>query len=142
MNAAEQEALLDEGSISIVGRVAESSNATFVVEVTRGDDYTWAIYKPEAGERPLWDFEPGLYKRERAAYLLDAALGWGLVPPTAIRLGPYGQGAVQLFIAADFSQHYFTFRDEPALQPSLQRIGNIPTITQYYSASGAAQESV
>jgi uncharacterized repeat protein (TIGR03843 family) len=57
-----------------------------------------------------------------AAYLVSQALGWALVPPTVIRVGPYGKGAVQLFVDADFSQHYFTFRDEPALQPALRRI--------------------
>lgn len=51
--------------------------------------------------------------------LVSQALGWTLVPPTVIVLGPYGQGAVQLFVEADFSQHYFTFRDEPALQPAV-----------------------
>ena len=124
MNAAEQEALLDDGEISIVGRIAESSNATYVVEVTRGDDYTWAIYKPEAGERPLWDFEPGLYKRERAAYLLDAALGWGLVPPTVIRAdAPLGVGSLQWFIDFDPAAHYFTLlRQAPETHDRLRRL--------------------
>jgi len=64
---AEQENLLSTGTISIVGRVLDSSNATYALEVTDGDAYTWAIYKPESGERPLWEFDPGLYKREDAA---------------------------------------------------------------------------
>lgn len=124
MSTAEREALLDEGTISLVGRVVESSNATFVVEVTRGDDYAWAIYKPEAGERPLWDFEPGLYKRERAAYLLDAALGWGLVPPTVIRAdAPLGIGSLQWFIECDPAVHYFTLiREAPETHDRLRRL--------------------
>lgn len=44
------------------------------------------------------------------------------MPPTVARVGPYGQGAVQFFVDADFSQHYFTFRDEPALRPAIARI--------------------
>ena len=62
-----------------------SSNETFLVEVSCGDDNAHAVYKPEAGEKPLLDFEPGLYRRERAAYLLSEYLAWGLVPLTVIR---------------------------------------------------------
>jgi hypothetical protein len=71
-----------------------------------------AIYKPRRGERPLWDFPPGLYKREAAAYELAAMLGWWVVPPTVVREGPLGEGSVQLFIEADFEQHYFTLQEE------------------------------
>jgi uncharacterized repeat protein (TIGR03843 family) len=68
-----------------------------------------AIYKPEAGERPLWDFDAGLYRREVAAYLLSEWLGWGLVPPTVVREdAPAGVGSLQLFIEADPADHYFT----------------------------------
>jgi hypothetical protein len=70
------------------------------------------IYKPRRGERPLWDFPPGLYKREAAAYELAAMLGWWVVPPTVVREGPLGEGSVQLFIEADFEQHYFTLQEE------------------------------
>ena len=65
----------------------------------------YAVYKPEAGERPLSDFEPGLYRRERAAYLLSESLGWGLVPPTVIREeAPLGVGSLQWFIECDFQR--------------------------------------
>ncbi len=115
--------LLAHGELAVRGLLPGSSNYTFLADVQNERWRGMAIYKPRQGETPLWDFPHGtLCQREMAAYLISQALGWGLVPPTAIRLGPYGQGAVQLFIAADFSQHYFTFRDEPALQPSLQRI--------------------
>ena len=67
-----------------------------------------AIYKPLRGERPLWDFEPGLHRREVAAYLLSEALGIGVVPPTVLRDGPLGEGSVQWFVTADHRQHYFT----------------------------------
>ena len=70
-----------------------SSNATFLVNVTCGDESRQAIYKPLRGERPLWDFEPGLHRREVAAYLLSEALGLDLVPPTVMRDGPLGEGS-------------------------------------------------
>ncbi|MEN9793324.1 MAG: hypothetical protein RL330_1402, partial [Actinomycetota bacterium] len=65
-----------------------SSNATFLVEVSHDDRTAQAIYKPLRGERPLWDFEPGLHRRELAAYLLSDAMGLDIVPPTVIRDGP------------------------------------------------------
>jgi uncharacterized repeat protein (TIGR03843 family) len=72
-----------------------------------------AVYKPASGEQSLWDFPDGLYRREVAAYVLSEALGWGLVPPTVERHdGPYGPGSLQLFVAADYEQHYFTLFDE------------------------------
>lgn len=123
-SADDREALLSEGEIALVGRVVDSSNATFVAEVTRGDDYAWAIYKPLSGERPLWDFEAGLYKRERAAYLLDTALQWDLVPATVIRRdAPLGVGSLQWFIEHDPAEHYFTLlREHPATHDRLRRL--------------------
>jgi uncharacterized repeat protein (TIGR03843 family) len=71
------------------------------------------VYKPASGEQSLWDFPDGLYRREVAAYVLSEALGWGLVPPTVERHdGPFGAGSLQLFVAADYEQHYFTLFDE------------------------------
>ena len=90
-----------------------SSNATFLAEVALAGTRTLAVYKPERGERPLWDFPRGLYKRELAAWHLSQAFGWGLVPLTIERDGPYGEGSFQLFIDADFEQHYFTLREKP-----------------------------
>jgi uncharacterized repeat protein (TIGR03843 family) len=80
------------------------------------------VYKPERGERPLWDFPRGLYRREVAAYRLSEALGWGLVPLTVPREGPLGTGSLQLFITADFEQHYFTLREDPRHHPALRRM--------------------
>ena len=72
-----------------------------------------AVYKPLRGEQPLWDFPGGLYRREVAAYALSEALGWGLVPPTVAREdGPFGEGSLQLFVEADYEQHYFTLLEE------------------------------
>jgi uncharacterized repeat protein (TIGR03843 family) len=108
--------------VTLKGRMPWSSNATFLVEVTLEGTTTLAVYKPERGERPLWDFPRGLFKRELAAWHLSEALGWGLVPLTVQRDGPYGEGSFQLFIPADFEQHYFTLHADPAHRGQLQRI--------------------
>jgi uncharacterized repeat protein (TIGR03843 family) len=81
-----------------------------------------AVYKPERGERPLWDFPPGLFKRELAAYHLSEALGWNLVPLTIRREGPYGEGSLQEFVHADFQQHYFTLYENGAHHDRLRRV--------------------
>src|SRR5262245_54934457 len=99
-----------------------ASNATFLVEVALESETTLAVYKPERGERPLWDFPRGLYKRELAAWHLSEAFGWGIVPLTIERDGPYGEGSFQLFIQADFEQHYFTLREKPEHRAELQRL--------------------
>ena len=124
LTSAQQEELLSTGELSIVGRVIDSSNGTYVVEVTDGDTYTWAIYKPQSGERPLWDFDPGLYKRERAAYVLSEALGWSLVPPTMVRAdAPLGVGSLQWYIECDPSMHYFNLlRHAPDTHDALRRM--------------------
>ena len=114
--------LLTRGDVTVKGRMPWASNVTLLAEVTLGAICARAIYKPERGERPLWDFPPGLYKRELAAYLFSEALGWGLVPPTIIRDGPHGEGSFQLFIEAEFEQHWFTLREDPRHRERLQRI--------------------
>jgi uncharacterized repeat protein (TIGR03843 family) len=117
-------ALLVEGRIELLGRILHSSNATFLVQLSCGDDSAWAVYKPEAGERPLSDFEPGLYRRERAAYLLSEYLGWAIVPPTVIRQeGPLGVGSLQWFVEGDLREHYFTlYADSPQTHSVLAQI--------------------
>lgn len=115
--------VLARGALAVKGRLPWSSNATFLVEATVDGTSTLAVYKPQRGERPLWDFPPGIFRRELAAFHLSEALGWGLVPPTVRRdEGPYGEGSLQLFVHADFEQHYFTLREEPAYRERLQRI--------------------
>jgi uncharacterized repeat protein (TIGR03843 family) len=95
--------LFTGGSIELLGRIPRSSNETFLVQVSCADDSAYAIYKPESGERPLSDFELGLYMRERAAYLLSESLGWGFEPLTVIREdAPLGVGSLQWFIECDF----------------------------------------
>jgi uncharacterized repeat protein (TIGR03843 family) len=83
---------------TVVGQLVNASNATLVVE---GPDGRW-VYKPTAGERPLWDFPTGtLAHRERAAYLLSELLGWGVVPRTELREGPFGRGSMQEWVDAE-----------------------------------------
>ena len=115
-------ALLTRGDITLKGRLPRSSNATFLAEVTLGEARALAVYKPERGERPLWDFPPGLFKRELAAYHLSEVLGWDLVPLTIRREGPYGDGSLQAFVHADFAQHYFTLYEDPAHHARLRRL--------------------
>ncbi len=116
--------LLTEGRVELLGLIPRSSNETYLVQVSCRDAAAYAVYKPEAGERPLSDFEPGLYRRERAAYLLSESLGWGLVPPTVIREeAPLGIGSLQWFIECDFQEHYFTlYEDSPETHQDLARI--------------------
>jgi uncharacterized repeat protein (TIGR03843 family) len=127
-------AVLRTGTVTLIGRMPYSSNATFLVEVTRpgidpddpDDDEVpgvRAIYKPERGERPLWDFPPGLWKREVAASVLDDALGWRAIPPTIARTdAPLDEGSLQLFIDADFSQHYFTLMEDESTHDQFRRL--------------------
>jgi uncharacterized repeat protein (TIGR03843 family) len=97
-----------------------SSNATFLAEVATAEGGVRVIYKPERGERPLWDFPPGLWKREVAAFVLSEALGWRLVPDTIGRDGPLGPGSVQRFVDADFEEHYFTLAEDERHWPQLR----------------------
>ena len=114
---------LATGEIEIEMRMPYSSNATFLVRVTAGEHSVRAIYKPLRGERPLWDFAPGLHRREVAAYRLATAMGLEIVPLTLLRDGPIGEGSVQLLIDADFEQHYFTLHEErPDLHPKLREM--------------------
>jgi uncharacterized repeat protein (TIGR03843 family) len=103
---------LEHGDITIIGRMPHSSNATFLVAVQCDETSFQAIYKPLRGERPLWDFEPGLHRREIAAYMLSQAMGISMVPPTVLREGPLGEGSLQHFIDADVEQHYFTIFEQ------------------------------
>jgi len=132
--------------VVVLGRMPWSSNATFLVELRDGaadpererraasddrsrprsvpdlDDGLKAIYKPHRGERPLWDFPGGLYKREIAAYELAVALGWDCVPITVERDGPLGVGSLQRFVVADFEEHYFTLYEDESFHPQLMRL--------------------
>lgn len=114
--------VLGDGEVELRGRLPWSSNGTFLTTVTLGDATTSAVYKPVRGELPLWDFPPGLFRREVAAYELSEALGWGLVPETVARDGPLGFGSLQRFVEADFREHYFTLLERPELGTRLKTI--------------------
>jgi len=115
--------ILLEGELELKGRMPWSSNATFLVEACRDGETCAGVYKPGRGERPLWDFPGGLYKREVAAYELAAWLGWDIIPLTVLRdEGPLGEGSVQRFVDADFAQHYFTIQENEELWPAFQRL--------------------
>ncbi|WP_171171279.1 SCO1664 family protein [Streptomyces sp. I05A-00742] len=91
--------LLARGELTVRGRIREASNAVLYCTVAYEGVTAACVYKPVAGERPLWDFPDGtLAQREVAAYELSEAMGWGLVPPTVLRDGPYGRGMCQLWI--------------------------------------------
>ncbi|WP_436530095.1 SCO1664 family protein [Actinoplanes sp. HUAS TT8] len=105
--------LLGCGQIEIEGRLVDASNTTLRAEISLNGVTRRCVYKPVRGERPLWDFPDGtLAGREVSAYLVSRATGWGLVPPTILRDGPLGPGALQLWI------------DEPEAAESL--IGFVP----------------
>jgi uncharacterized repeat protein (TIGR03843 family) len=105
--------LLTRGSIEIEGRLVDASNTTLRAEITLDGLTRRCVYKPVQGERPLWDFPDGtLAGREVSAFLVSQATGWDVVPPTILRDGPLGPGALQLWI------------DEPADASAL--IGFVP----------------
>jgi uncharacterized repeat protein (TIGR03843 family) len=115
--------LLERGRLEILGRMPWSSNGTFLAEACLDGRTTKAIYKPHRGERPLWDFPDGLYRREVAAHELSTALGWELVPLTIVRdEGPLGVGSLQAFVDADFEQHYFTLVEDEAHHETFRRM--------------------
>ncbi len=116
------EEVLRCGEVDVLGRMPWSSNATFLVDVRRGDHLLQGVYKPGRGERPLHDFPPGLFRREAAAWELARQLGWGLIPPTVVRDGPLGEGSFQLYIPCDYDHHFFTLRDDPDHVAALQRL--------------------
>jgi hypothetical protein len=118
--------VLRDGDIEVVGRNIGSSNNAMIVRVTLpcpdpGEParVLEAIHKPTAGERPLDDFPDGtLTRREVAAYLVSEATEWGIVPPTLMRDGPFGEGMIQAYIEPDPSVDVVDWinDDEPRLR--------------------------
>jgi hypothetical protein len=105
--------LLRDGAIDVLGRMPWSSNATLLVNLEADGEEMLCIYKPQKGERPLWDFPHGtLCHREVAAYEISDVLGWDIVPETVLRDGPAGLGSVQRFVEHDPDDHYFTLLEE------------------------------
>jgi len=111
--------LLRHGVIDVEARLLDASNVTLVGTI-RADALTAeCVYKPVAGERPLWDFPDGtLAGREVSAFLVSEATGWQVVPPTVLREGPFGPGMVQLWVDGDDDVDLpaFVRRDLPALR--------------------------
>ncbi len=108
-----------EGELVLHGRIMPASNATFVGEI----DETRVVYKPVAGERPLWDFPDGtLADRELAAYLVSVATGWDVVPATWLRDGPHGHGMVQRWQEPDPDQSAVTLVDEGEVPPGWRHV--------------------
>ncbi len=117
--------LLATGELEVEGRLPWSSNYSFLVTVRglEGSGQQRGVYKPGRGERPLWDYPGGLFRREVAAFELSAALGLDIVPETVLRpAGPHGVGSVQRFIDADFAEHYFTLLNESRHHDQLRRV--------------------
>lgn len=98
------------GELEVTGRLIDASNATLFGKIALDGREMSVIYKPVSGERPLWDFEDGtLAKRERAAFLLSELAGFGVVPATVLREGPFGLGAVQRWIEIDEALDLISF---------------------------------
>ena len=111
--------ILTHGELHVTGRLVDASNATLYATATLEDRELVCIYKPIAGERPLWDFSDGcLAHREYAAYLVSDYLGFDLVPLTILRDGPYGRGMVQQWVDIDESIDLAKFfaTDHPQLR--------------------------
>jgi uncharacterized repeat protein (TIGR03843 family) len=122
---------LRQGDLEVLGWLVGSSNNAMVVRVwpaapalevlgralEPGD--LLAVWKPSAGERPLFDFPIGtLTRREVAGYVVSEALGWAIVPPTLLREGPHGEGMIQQWIDVDDEADVVDMvnRDDPRLR--------------------------
>jgi hypothetical protein len=111
--------ILTVGELKISGRLIDASNATLLADCNYKDSSIRCIYKPVAGERPLWDFPDGnLAHREYAAFLISQNLGFNIVPLTILRDGPFGFGMVQQWIDIDESVDLACFfgSDDPQLR--------------------------
>ena len=132
--------VLRRGELTVIGRIRSASNATFLCEAHLGELQAHCVYKPIAGEAPLWDFPDGtLAGRELAAYLVSTTLGWNIVPYTIIRDGPAGRGMLQRWV----DQPGDEVGDEPESGPDLIDLlpaGHIPPgflpVLQAYDYAG------
>ncbi|MFG3290619.1 SCO1664 family protein [Streptomyces sp. NPDC048179] len=117
--------LLAHGELKVRGRIRDASNAALFCTVAQDGEEASCVYKPVAGERPLWDFPDGtLAQREVAAYEVARATGWDLVPPTVLRDGPYGEGMVQLWIdVAPDAAELLALVDAEEPEPGWRAIG-------------------
>jgi hypothetical protein len=113
--------ILHKGLIHIEGQFIIGTNFTFLASVEFQKSKYHAVYKPQKGEVPLWDFPPNtLASREIAAFLISEAVAWRFVPPTIMRkVAPLGPGSLQWYIPHNPDMNYFTFNDtiKDTLQP-------------------------
>ncbi len=128
--------LLTEATILDCEALPWGSNYVFLARLDGGSaGDSLAVYKPQAGEAPLYDFPGGtLYLRELAAYLVSEELGWHIVPPTVIREGPHGVGTMQLFIVAEPESNYTTWHDQRT--DDLKRIALFDCLTNNADRKG------
>lgn len=122
--------MMSEGDLEVVGYLPAASNYTYLARIvaTNLETEPLVVYKPQSGEAPLWDFEEGtLCRREVAAYFLSDESGFDLVPPTLLRDGPYGLGAVQAFIDHDPTITAFDLVDEEV--EKLRRVALFDVVT-------------
>jgi uncharacterized repeat protein (TIGR03843 family) len=135
--------VLRRGELTVIGRIRSASNATFLCEAHLGERTAHCVYKPIAGEAPLWDFPDGtLAGRELGAYLVSSALGWNIVPYTIIREGPAGLGMLQQWVDQP-GESLGEVGEEPETGPDLVDLlpaGRIPPgflpILQAYDYAG------
>ncbi|GAA2592201.1 SCO1664 family protein [Streptomyces axinellae] len=122
--------LLAEGTLTVLGQITEASNAVLYGTVEHEGRTLPCVYKPVAGERPLWDFPDGnLARREVAAYEVSRALGWPLIPATVLREGPHGEGMCQAWVGEplDAAQRAEAPREPDApQQPDARRESDAP----------------
>ena len=126
---------LEEGEFVSVRMHSYGSNAVFDSVLGGPAGQIRAIYKPQEGEAPLWDFPHGtLYQRECAAYLVSRALGWDFVPLTVSRTGPYGVGSVQLYI--DHAPRATSFTLHDSRQDDFARMAAFDVLTNNADRKG------
>lgn len=119
MATVDKSLIMRKGVLRVTGRLVDASNATLYATLNLNNENLTCIYKPIAGERPLWDFSDGaLAYREYAAYLVSDRIGFNLVPLTILRDGPFGEGMVQEWITIDESIDLSVFfsTDHPTLR--------------------------
>lgn len=98
--------------VEVLGHLPYASNTTLLARSDTGD--LW-VYKPVAGEQPLWDFAyQSLAAREVLAYEISTAMGVDLVPETRMAAGRFGSGSAQRFLDEDP-----TFDPRPMFQGAL-----------------------
>ena len=127
--------LLTNGEIELHGQFTWSFNYSFLVHVRDAELECLAAYKPQRGERLLWDFDDGtLCLREYAAFIVSQELGWPIVPPTVLREGPHGLGSLQFYVDADPNEHFFNLRDEHHAE--FQRVALFDVLTNNADRKG------